>query len=932
MEPSDEAQRLAALHSLEALDTPPDARFDRLVKLAAALFGAPIAAVSLVDARRTWLKAAVGLEALETPREASICENVIPLGSAGVLVVEDTARDPRFRHHPAVAVEGGIRFYCGAALSGRSGRVYGALCVADTTPREPPEPAKLAQLRLLADMVVEELELSGSQRLLERRGRLLDLAESMAGLGHWRYELASERIWWSDEVYRIHGVSADGFELNLDAAVGFYHPDDRLTLRTALTDAIANGREIAMQLRLVRRDESLREVQFKSICEFGPSGQVQALVGVFQDVTEQQRAMRKLQRSERHLRLLAENMADVVTNARFDGSSNYISPAIERLLGYKPEEMAGRPAQAFVHPDDRKLIFAAFAELQGGAERKVLQHRAVHKDGRTVWVETHLQALKAEDRGTGEMIAVIRDISERRALEQAVAESERRYRRLAENASDIIMHSDLNGAITYISPSVATATGRAPESLTGRPALEHVHPDDRALLEEAVAAQFPAAGRHPPRSVQYRQSHADGRELWFEARPVVVLDEVTGRATGITDVVRDVSGRVAQEMELTAAKQAAEAAGQAKAEFLANMSHELRTPLTSIIGFGGLLANSERLEDQERRAAQRIVTAGDALLGVINDVLDVSRLEAGGLELDPIPFELEPLIDDVIGLLRPQAEAKGVALDAGWSADLPARLVGDEIRLRQVLLNLVGNAIKFTAAGRVSLDVRYADRECGRLRFSVADTGIGMTEAAQARLFERFTQADGSVSRRFGGTGLGLAISRDLIELMDGSITVESRLGEGSVFSIEVPLPECRTQDGESGVESGLNGLRVLVADDSAANRELVRAMLQVHGVELLCVEDGVQAVEAARSQAFDVILMDVQMPLMNGLDATRAIRELGGAAAEIPIYALTANVEREQVRRCWAAGMDGRIGKPIDPKTLYTALLEAGRRERFAA
>jgi CheY-like chemotaxis protein len=363
----------------------------------------------------------------------------------------------------------------------------------------------------------------------------------------------------------------------------------------------------------------------------------------------------------------------------------------------------------------------------------------------------------------------------------------------------------------------------------------------------------------------------------------------------------------------------------AKSDFLANMTHELRTPLNAIIGFAGILNDSPRLRGQDARHARLIHDASATLLDLVNTVLDFSRLEAGAVELDPAPFDPAGLGAAIVDLLSDQAAAKGLTLTL--RADGLGLLIGDAKRLRQVLLNFLSNAIKFTAEGGVTLTLREtsagADRT--RLRAEISDTGVGLAEDQIAHVFERFTQADVSVSRRYGGTGLGLAICKRIVELMGGEIGAFSREGQGATFWFEVTLPraEALAAPAEAETASAIERpLRLLLVEDVAINRELVRTLLSPFDIEIDTAEDGFEAIEAFRRGAYDLVLMDVQMPGMDGLTATRHIRALPQAsAAATPIVAMTANVLPEQIARCLDAGMDGHLGKPMNPGELLNTI-----------
>jgi signal transduction histidine kinase/ActR/RegA family two-component response regulator len=400
-------------------------------------------------------------------------------------------------------------------------------------------------------------------------------------------------------------------------------------------------------------------------------------------------------------------------------------------------------------------------------------------------------------------------------------------------------------------------------------------------------------------------------------------DEV-GAVARALDVFRaNAKAKAALDEQLLAsriARESAEASARAKAQFLANMSHEIRTPLTAVIGFADLLAAQAGLPQTARTYTGRIQAAGEALLALVNDILDVSRIEAGQVELDIRPCDPRVLISETLEFVRLAAARKGLALVLRLEG-LPAPVMADTARLRQVLLNLLGNAIKFTPQGSVTVHARFRPDLGGRLRVEVSDTGLGIGEQDQFRLFRRFSQIDASNTRQFGGAGLGLAISKGLIEMMDGEMGLESVQGMGSTFWFDIPAPLAAEAAAPKPVVLAeplkRRPIRILIVDDLAVNRELVSAMLAPCQLHLTLAANGVEAVEAAAREAFDLILMDVQMPGMDGLAATQAIRHAPGPNAAAPILALSANVMEQQVEAYRAAGMNDHIAKPINPADL---------------
>jgi PAS domain S-box-containing protein len=504
------------------------------------------------------------------------------------------------------------------------------------------------------------------------------------------------------------------------------------------------------------------------------------------------------------------------------------------------------------------------------------------------------------------------------ALEQ-LRESEALYRLLADNQTDVISLWTADGERKYTSPSLERAIGFSVEEVMAAPKLGNVHPDDAARVREMSEALTLESGA---RAAEFRLMHKDGSAVWVEG----TFQRLSDGSGGMLTTTRIIAERKTLEQELVRALDEANVALAVKGDFLANMTHELRTPLNAIIGFSGLLQQSPALSARDARQVGLIWDASQTLLGVVNDVLDYSKLEAGAVEFDLQPFDPMQVAASTVALLAGQAAEKGLILRV--SADgLEGTLLSDAARLRQVLLNFVSNAIKFTPRGEIQVLVgQTADVARRRLRVEVKDSGIGVPADQVDTIFGRFTQGDASVSRQFGGTGLGLAISKKIIEAMGGEIGVVSALGEGSTFWFEVSMPVATAAStAEDKVQAPAavdKALRLLIVDDNAVNLELIGAVLEPFDLIIETAGDGVEAIEAVARTQFDVILMDVQMPNMDGLTATRHIRAAAAPSARrVPILAMTANVLPDQVARCLEAGMDDHVGKPINPQKLLEAL-----------
>ncbi len=538
------------------------------------------------------------------------------------------------------------------------------------------------------------------------------------------------------------------------------------------------------------------------------------------------------------------------------------------------------------------------------------------------------------------------------ALEQSthrLRESEAKYRGIFENAAEGIFRLDRQGRLHDANPALARLLGFAsPQALAEAfNASEDAHPFRPFLSRAQVAALFHDLDAHGEiAGAEYELTRADGTQLWVQLN-------ARGRSTEIEALVTDITARkqaieelrrhrdaleqaVAERtMQLAEAKERAEVANRAKGDFLANMSHEIRTPMNAIIGMSHLALQSG-LTARQQNYVRKIQVSSEALLGIVNDILDFSKIEAGKLDIEQVPFDLGDVLDNLANVVGLRAEEKGLELLYADPPDLPMALVGDPLRLGQVLLNLGNNAVKFTERGEVTLSVEVAGRQEGRvrLRFEVHDTGIGISAEQQQRLFRPFEQADASTSRRYGGTGLGLAICTQLVRLMGGELQLHSEPGRGSRFFFTLPfgLQDAAAPVAAATRPGGMVGSRTLVVDDNAAARELLAAMLQTLGMHADAAEGGEQALQAvaraaARGNPYDLVLLDWKMPGMDGIEcARRIVQAAAGAASPPTVLMLTAFSRDEVLRRLEELGVQvaGLLTKPVTPSTLFDACCKA--------
>lgn len=490
---------------------------------------------------------------------------------------------------------------------------------------------------------------------------------------------------------------------------------------------------------------------------------------------------------------------------------------------------------------------------------------------------------------------------------------------------DLLIIRDLDGIVLKASRSWESAMGHRPEEIEGRPILRLVHPDDLPATIGSVQEVENRRVGGPVLGFINRYRHKDGHYRLLEWRAHKLGERVYG-------VARDVTERVAAEKELVQARLDAEAASRAKSDFLANMSHEIRTPLNGVIGIVDALSRTP-LTAEQVEMVDLVRESGVILERLVSDILDVSKIEAEELVLETRPFDLEQALTQAIALMRGRAEEKGLAFTVERGETARGLFMGDSIRIRQILTNLLSNAIKFTAEGRVTLSIGL-NETAGEawLTLAVQDTGIGFDADHAAQLFNRFTQADESITRRFGGTGLGLSICRSLAEMMGGDISAVSTPGAGSRFSVTLPLPRQGTLAGydTGAVEiaptvtwTSEHALRVLLAEDHPINQRVVQLILATQRAELTIVDDGAQAVAAFAAGTFDVVLMDMQMPFMDGLAATRAIRALEAerGVPPTPVIMLSANAMVEHQSAALSAGADMHVAKPITAASLLAGI-----------
>ncbi len=687
---------------------------------------------------------------------------------------------------------------------------------------------------------------------------------------------------------------------------------EKLTVEGCLTD---------FEMRLRRKDGSPLWLIINVSPMIQAADGSRIIEGTFVDITERKHAEEQLRKLSRAVE--QSPVSVVITNLQ--GEIEYVNPKFSYLTGYTSEEVIGQNPRLLNSGMQSAATYKGLWEtvVSGNEWRGELANRK--KSGEIYWESASIVPIRNSSGAVTHFLAVKEDITERKQVEQALQSSEEKFRQLAENVREVFwMMTPAGDDMIYISPSYVQVWGRTCESLYQNPMswAEAIHPDDLERAHSMFSRQL----QGEPLDSEYRIRIPGGQEKWIRDRAFPIRDQ-GGRLTRIVGIAEDITERKSAEDEMRKAKEAAEAASRAKSEFLANMSHEIRTPMNGVIGMTGLLLDTE-LTDGQRRYAEIVRASAESLLGIINDILDFSKIEAKKLNLEMLDFDLSNLLDDFADTMAARAQEKGIELLCAIDLEVPIFLRGDPGRLRQILTNLAGNAIKFTHSGEVAIRVtREAEtRQDVLLRFSVRDTGIGIPKEKTGMVFEEFRQVDASTTRKYGGTGLGLAISKQLAEMMGGEIGVQSDEGKGSEFSVTLRMekqPESAHTERRPPVS--LRGARVLIVDDNATNREILTTRMTSWAMRPVEAEDGAEALQALyraleQNDPFRAAVIDMHMPGMDGEAVGRAIRA-DRRLADTRMVMLTSLGARDDAGRFNEIGFAAYLTKPIRHQELLNIL-----------
>ena len=785
---------------------------------------------------------------------------------------------------------------------------------------------------------VEVTERRAATERLRQNQESLELAINVAQAGYFDVDEVTSEVYWSPRVREIFGVEDPSFAPNLGTLSTYLHEDDLPEFLAELEAFRVRGTALDMEVRGRHTKGHMIWLHFRMAGQFDVTGHRTRTIGFLRDISARRLAQQSVADSEQKYRSLIDNsIQGLLVHRQF--RPLFCNQVYARLLGYDDVNQILSLDSILIHSSG--VTWEKSEELwesliSGEMDGVVVEQEILSRTGAKRCLETVGRAIKWEGEPAVQVIAV--DITERKRAERELRASEGRFRLLADNVSDFITLYDEDLVYRYISPSFERATGYTPDELIGRSIFDLNASFDGVLSEERKNIALEGMGQ-----VLWQMRCKNGKLIWVESNSSKVESPTGATGMAIVSSSRDVTERVERETELAAvrdrlkeqteelsvlaqnlemAREKAEQANEAKSQFLAMMSHELRTPMTGVLGMADLLLMSG-LNTQQEELTRVLTRSARSLLELLNDILDFSKIEAGHLQIEATPFDVSDVVEDTVSLFSSAASTKGVIVKANLPKTFQDAVVGDPNRLRQVLSNLIGNAVKFTEKGSITVSHTQEERrdKSLKLSFSVADTGIGMDADQAASLFQPFKQADISTSRKYGGSGLGLAICKRLVEAMGGSIDISGRVGKGTTvrFSVNVTpdhgggQKQKRSRTRKNLTQSVEVAHKILVAEDNETNRLLISTMLTRIGYVVDVVENGALAVEALRNKPYDIVLMDMQMPVMDGMEATKTIRNSKSPYSNVPVIALTADVVVDHQQTYFDAGVNAIVGKPVN-------------------
>lgn len=956
--PSNEKERLSALKEYQILDTLPEQAYDDITKIASHICGTPIALVSLIDEDRQWFKSHHGLGVSETPKNLAYCAHAINEPDK-IMEVPDAFKDERFHDNPLATGDPHVVFYAGAPLTDDEGHTLGTLCVIDHEERHLSDEQKdvlwalsrqvvaLLQLRkenlkrkqidkdfntLVENLGDGVFELDENGKCTYANNKMLEL------LGRNLSKVINTSIW--DMIY-----AEDVTEMKAFYGKQFKKKSEKCRYEYRLQPV--NGDPIWVSQNTTMEYEGNRMIKLRSISR---------------DISDAKAMEEELILKESQYKLVSENSTDLIALHELDGTYKFVSPSSKDILGFTPDELVGRNPYEIIHPDDIDLLKQGPHQktIEGDSIRNV-EYRLKRKDETYVWMQSYTNPIQSDQ---GEVIAFqtsSRNISYRKQEEQKIQKHLEGLTLLNELAAMPSSNkSILSEAIQRVTKHLGMDAGiigqikddnflvinqfsasKKIDSLTKLAVREtcasiSYNRDEPLLIDEANDTQILNHPCFPNESVHsYLSSciYKSGKKFGL----IELLnfnkneEEFSSYNKEFLQLFANWIGSVLESQEenelLKRARKHAEAASEAKASFLSMMSHEIRTPLNGIIGTTHLLL-SKSPSDVQLPHLKVLEQSSNNLMSIVNDILDFGKIEEGKIQMDRSAFDLKELTSSIFNNYKTQGDEKGISVSYSYDESLSEFYIGDSVRISQILHNLLSNAVKFTHEGQVLIRLEKSNSHDNfdEIQFSVRDSGVGIPKEKQKDIFEVFIQADETTTRKFGGSGLGLAITKNLIELMNSEIQVESHEGFGSLFKFKLIMPRATKESviSNSQVNENFEQLKasILLVEDNLFNRAIAKDFLESWGCNVQEAGDGKEALNLLNKDAFDLVLLDLQMPVMDGYETINAIRSHPiKKIADLPVIALTAAAMGDIEDKVYQSGMDDFITKPFHPVDFYQKL-----------
>ena len=925
--PDNEKARLAVLKDYEIMDSEAEAKFDRITELASIICKVPISLISLIDENRQWFKSKIGLHTKETPRALSFCQHAIL--DDKYFEIKDATKDVRFEQNELVTGDPKIRFYGGYPLIDPNGYALGTLCVIDRSVNQLDKEQQRA-LELLAEEATALIVEHRKKKELDNFEKLFDISIDLICIvgtdGFFKKvnPVFAQLLGWNVEDLKTRSLFA------------LVHPEDLKLTKREILKLSRGANTISIEHRVLTKDGDYKILQWVATQE--PN--TQNVFGVARDVTEERQNEQELLMKEERLRIFFENSQGLMCTHDLEGNFLSVNYAGAAMLGYSTREILSfslydiTPVQR--HPNVTEYLNQI--KETGAAEGQML---TCHKDGSPrIWMFKNV--LEVSPDGTSYVIGNAIDISERHRLERDLDHTKQFLDDVLHAASEVsIIATDEYGLITVFNTGAEKMLGYEAQDMIGKETPYKIHrPEEVAERGRQLSAQL---GKEVTGlSIFIKNAVRDGSETreWDYVRKdgttrrasvaVTPIKNKLGKVTGYLGIALDITSLNNQREELKIAKVKAEEANVAKSEFLANMSHEIRTPLNGVIGFTDLLLKTN-LNETQQQYLSIVNQSANALLGIINDILDFSKIEAGKLELSIEKSDLYEMSAQATDIITYQIQTKGLEMLLNIPYDLPRFIWTDSVRLKQILINLLSNASKFTEKGEIELkiEVTAVVDSITHFRFSVRDTGIGIKPDKQQKIFEAFSQEDGTTTKKYGGTGLGLTISNKLLGLMGSKLELVSAPGKGSTFYFDLQLP---AEQGEAIEWKDIDHIkRVLVVDDNENNRIILNQMLLLKQIRCDEAKNGFEALQyLAKGVEYDAIIMDYHMPYMDGLETIRKIRanfEMEGKQQQIILLHSSSDDEVLQTA-CNELNVVHRMTKPIKTEDIYNVLSKLYKEE----